>query len=174
MKGSIIMSFKEIDSKELKFNPFTKISKDWMLITAGDKDKFNTMTASWGSLGELWGKDTVTVYIRQSRYTKEFVDANDTFTVSFFGEEYRKALNICGTVSGRNTDKVKDAGLTPYFVDKTTAFEEASMVFVCKKMYHAEMPVLCFDAMENDAKWYPDKDYHTMYIAQIEKVLVRE
>lgn len=127
------MAFKEVKAEELQMNPFTKIGKEWMLITAGNEEKCNTMTASWGGVGIMWGKNAVTTYIRPQRYTKEFVDANDTFTISFFDESYRKALNICGSVSGRDKDKIKEAGLTPYFVDGTAAFEEANLILVCKK-----------------------------------------
>lgn len=168
------MAFKEIKIEELGFNPFTKIGKEWLLITAGNEEKHNTMTASWGGVGVLWGKNVVTTYIRPQRYTKEFVDANDTFTIAFFDEEYRSALSLCGKVSGKDCDKIKEAGLTPYYVDDTTAFEEASMIMVCKKMYSDEIKPECFIAKENDAKWYAEKDYHTMYISEITKVLVRE
>ena len=153
------MSFREVKAEELTMNPFTKIGKEWLLITAGNEEKCNTMTASWGAMGVMWGKNAVTVYIRPQRYTKEFVDREDTFTISVLGEEYRKALNYCGKVSGKNADnKIK----------------EADMIMVCKKMYHDEIKPECFDAGENDGKWYPQKDYHTMYIAEILKVLVRE
>lgn len=166
------MAFQEIAIESLEFNPFTKISDEWMLITAGDEKKSNTMTASWGGLGIMWGTNIATVYIRPQRYTKEFVDANDTFTISFLPKEYRKALNVCGTVSGKDVeDKWKEAGLHPYPVDGTTAVEEAELVFVCKKQYHQEMRPECFDAAENDGKWYPEKDYHIMYMAEIVKVL---
>ena len=94
------MSFKEVKAEELTMNPFTKIGKEWLLITAGNEEKCNTMTASWGAMGVMWGKNAVTVYIRPQRYTKEFVDREDTFTISVLGEEYRKALNYCGRVSG--------------------------------------------------------------------------
>ena len=90
------------------------------------------------------------------------------------GEDYRKALNYCGTVSGKGSDKIKDAGLTPYYTDGTAGIEEADMIMVCRKMYHDEIKPECFDAPENDVKWYPEKDYHTMYIAEVLKVLVRE
>ena len=153
------MSFREVKAEELTMNPFTKIGKEWLLITAGNEEKCNTMTASWGAMGVMWGKNAVTVYIRPQRYTKEFVDREDTFTISVLGEKYRKALNYCGKVSGKNADnKIK----------------EADMIMVCKKMYHDEIKPECFDAGENDGKWYPQKDYHTMYIAEILKVLVRE
>ncbi|HGM1211370.1 TPA: flavin reductase [Clostridioides difficile] len=168
------MGFREVKIEELQFNPFTKIGKEWLLITAGDSEKFNTMTASWGGVGVYWGKNVVTTYIRPQRYTKEFVDSNDTFTIAFFDETYREALNICGTISGRDINKIEKAGLTPYFVDDTVAFEEANMIIVCKKPYHGNMPPENFDAKENDKKWYPEKDYHTMYISEIIKVLVKE
>lgn len=167
------MSFKEVKAEELQFNPFTKIGKEWMLVTAGDEKKCNTMTASWGGVGVMWGKNVVNVYIRQTRYTKEFVDQNDTFTLSFLGEEYRKALNLCGTVSGRDTDKMKDAGIHPYYVDETTGIEEADMIFVCRKMSETYLDPKDFSD-EIDQKWYADKNYHTMYIAEIQKVLVKE
>lgn len=166
------MEFKEVAIDSLQFNPFTKISKEWMLVTAGDEKKSNTMTASWGGVGIMWGKNVVTAYIRPQRYTKEFMDENEFFTISFLPEEYRKALNVCGSVSGKNVeDKWKEAGLTPYYVDGTTAVEEAELVFVCRKQYHQTMKPECFDVKENDTKWYPDKDYHEMYIAEIVKVL---
>ena len=114
------MSFREVKAEELTMNPFTKIGKEWLLITAGNEEKCNTMTASWGAMGVMWGKNAVTVYIRPQRYTKEFVDREDTFTISVLGEKHRKALNYCGKVSGKNVDnKIKEAGLTPYFTDGT-------------------------------------------------------
>lgn len=168
------MAFKEVKAEELTLNPFTKIGKEWLLITAGNEEKCNTMTASWGAMGVMWGKNAVTVYIRPQRYTKEFVDREDVFTISVLGEEYRKALGYCGKVTGRDIDKIKEAGLTPYFTDKTVGIEEADMIMVCRKMYHQELAPQCFDETENDSRWYPDKDYHMMYIAEITKVLVKE
>ena len=94
------MAFQEVDIQTLSFNPFDKIGRQWMLITAGDSMKSNTMTASWGGVGIMWGKPVVTAYIRPQRYTKEFVDGNDRFTISFLPEDKREALNICGSVSG--------------------------------------------------------------------------
>ena len=109
------MAFHEVPIESLEFNPFEKISKQWMLITAGDEKKSNTMTASWGGVGIMWGKNVATAYIRPNRYTKEFVDATDHFTLSFLPEDERKALNYCGTVSGRDVeDKWAAAGLHPY------------------------------------------------------------
>ena len=168
------MAFKEIAIEDLQLNPFQKISRQWMLITAGDELESNTMTASWGGLGIMWGKNVATAYIRPQRYTKEFVDNSDMFTLSFLPEEKREALNICGRVSGRDVeDKWAEAGVHPYYIDGTTAVEEAEMVLVCKKLYAQEMYPECFIETECDTKWYPQADYHTMYIAEIVKVLVR-
>ena len=168
------MSFKEVDVTQLDMNPFTKISKQWMLITAGDEKKANTMTASWGSVGFIWNKNTITMYIRPQRYTKEFVDANDTLSVSFLPEQYRAALNLCGKVSGRDEDKISNAGLTLAYENGTPYFEEAELVLVCKKMYVQEMKPECLVDEIFDATYYPNKDYHYLYIAEIQKVLQKQ
>ena len=168
------MSFKEINVNELEMNPFTKISKQWMLITAGNEEKANTMTASWGSVGFIWNKNALTMYIRPQRYTKEFVDANDTFTVSFLPGQYREALNLCGKISGREEDKITKAGLTIAYEDGTPYFEEAELVFVCKKMYVQEMKEECLEDASFDATYYPNKDYHYLYIAEITKALKKQ
>ncbi len=165
--------FREIKPEELQLNPFTKIGSEWMLISAGDKDRFNTMTASWGALGYIWQRPCVTVYIRPQRYTKEFVDAAELFTISFYPPEYKKALALCGAKSGRDCDKAAQAGLTPYFVDGSVAFEQASMIFVCRKMYHTPMPEAGFDIKPHVAEFYPQKDFHAMYLGEIIKVLVK-
>lgn len=168
------MSFNEIKIKNLNMNPFTLIGDEWLLVTAGTERKFNTMTASWGGLGVFWGKNSATIYIRSSRYTKQFIDSNDTFTLSFFKEDYKKSLGICGSVSGRDVNKVEKANLTPIFDEANTYFDEAKMVVVCKKMYHTDVKLEDFDNPEYDATMYPDKDYHTIYISEILKVLVKE
>ncbi len=169
------MAFKEISLQELDFDPFTRIGSQWMLIAAGDEKGSNLMTASWGAAGVMWYKNSITVYLRPQRYTKEFVDANETFTVSFLPEKYREAMNICGSISGRVVeDKWKEAGLTPYYVDGTTGVAEAEVILVCRKQYHQELKEECFDIKGTAEECYPEKDYHTMYIAEIEKVLKAE
>lgn len=168
------MGWKEIKPEEWDANPFKAIGKDWMLITAGEKNHCNTMTASWGGVGVIWGKPSVTAYIRQNRYTKEFIDQEEMFTLTFFDESYRKALNLCGTVSGRDRDKIKEAGLTPIDIEGTTAFEEANVIILCKKQFHQFMDPEGFDVKENETTWYSDQNYHTMYIASIEKIYIKE
>ena len=165
---------KVIKPEELNKNVFSMIGKEWLLVTAEKEGKVNTMTASWGGLGVMWGKDVAFIVLRPQRYTKEFVDREDYFTLAFFGEEHREALNLCGRVSGRDEDKIKEAGLTPYYVDGTVAFEEAKMIFVCKKVYVQRMGEEHFVEKANLDKWYADKDMHNMYMGEIKKILVKE
>lgn len=170
---------KKIDINELNINPYTRIANEWMLITAGTKlDKYNTMTASWGQLGSLWGhgggKPTAVIYIRPTRYTKQFVDNNDYFSLSFFDEEYKKDLSYLGTVSGKDEDKVSKTKLTLIENDKAVYFNQANLVLICKKLYKQELKEECFidKNVMNDS--YPLKDFHTMYVGEIVEVLVKD
>lgn len=162
------MNLKEIQISELSFNPFDRIGKDWYLITSGNQDSYNTMTASWGTMGFFWGKPVVNCYIRPQRYTYEFIEKNDLFTISFFDESQRAALQYCGSHSGREVDKAKATGLTPVFLEGTTAFQEANLIFVCKKLYRYKIKP---EEMltEELKKWYPNQDYHHCYYAEIVK-----
>ena len=155
----------KIDINNADFNPFNKIGKEWMLLTAGDKDKFNTMTASWGFAGVIWGKNAVEVVVRHSRYTYEFTEQGELFTLSFYDEKYRDALKLCGTVSGREHDKPAEAGLTPVEIDGTMTFKEAYLTLVCRKMYAADIDVAAVE--EAQRKWYDGDAVHKMYIAEI-------
>ena len=162
------MKMERINVKDLLLNPFEAISDQWMLITAEKDGKANTMTASWVGVGIMWGKNIATAYIRPQRYTKEFVDYSDTFTLSFFGGREKKALGHLGSVSGRDEpDKIEQAGLHLTKLNGHPTFEEATLVFVCRKMYAQEMKAECFLDQEQIKKWYPDSDFHTMYMAEI-------
>lgn len=167
------MAFREISVEELKDNPFTLINKDWMLITAGNQDKHNTMTASWGGVGELWGKYVSTIYIRPQRYTLEFVEREDFYSLCFFGPEYRQALSLCGSKSGRDVDKDAATGLTPRFDQAAPYYEQARLVFICRKLYKQDMTEEAFLDKSLLDKWY-DNDLHRMFIGEIVKVLVKE
>lgn len=160
---------KEISISELKFNPWEKISKDWFLITSGDESGFNTMTASWGFMGEMWGRNIIEAVVRHNRYTFEFLEKNDLFTVCFLPSDRKDALKFCGANSGRDCDKAKSAGLTPIFLDGTTAFEEAELVFVCKKLYSADFDLEKLPAEERE-KWYAKDPVHRQYFGEIKKV----
>lgn len=164
---------KVIKPEELNKNVFSMIGKEWLLVTAEKEGKVNTMTASWGGLGVMWGKDVAFIVLRPQRYTKEFVDAGETFSLSVLGGERRKTLNYLGTVSGRDEDKVAKSGLTVEREGGTPYFREADTVLICRKLYAQPYDPSCFIDKSCDERWYPDKDYHTLYIAEIEKVLVR-
>ena len=132
------LGFEKLSGEQIlsmDINPFKRIGQDWMLVTAGDEKGWNTMTASWGFAGVMWGKNAIVTVIRPQRYTKEFMDKSEYFSVCFFGEEYKKALAFCGAHSGRDFDKAKETGLVPLFTDGSTIFEQASVAFVCKKLY---------------------------------------
>ena len=168
---------KQITFSELQFNPFDLIAKDWMLVTAGWQERgYNTMTASWGHLGSIWGhgggKATAVIYVRPQRYTKEFVDREERFTLTFFDQSYRSALGYLGSHSGRDGDKVADVGLTPVFEGDTTYFAEAKLVLFCRKLYQAPLLEECFVDREVVEDCYPKRDFHDLYIAEIEKVLI--
>lgn len=165
------MSLQRIDLESINFNPFTVINKGWMLITAGSEKGYNTMTASWGSLGELWGYYTGTIHVRPQRYTKKFVDENDFFSLSFFPENYRDALSFCGSKSGRDYDKARECGLTPVFNYSAPYFQEANLVFICKKLYKQEMTADNFIDSAIIEKSYPELDFHTTYVGGIVEVL---
>ena len=164
---------RKIDPKALDKNVFSAIGDQWMLITAGTAERCNTMTASWGGLGVMWGAPAATCYIRPQRYTKEFVDREDFFTLSFFGEEHRKALQLCGSKSGREVDKVKECGFTVQTAEcGAPYFQEAGVVLVCRKRFAQPMDPDCMP-QEIKTKWYPEKDYHTLYIGEIIEAYVR-
>ena len=162
---------KPIDPKAIDQNVFSLIGEKWMLITAGTAERCNTMTASWGGLGVIWGAPSATCYIRPQRYTKEFVDREEYFTLAFFGEEHRAKLSLCGSKSGRDVDKVKECGFTVATAEGAPYFEEADLVLVCKKAYWQDMDPSHFLDGEIDGKWYPQKDYHRIFIGEILEVL---
>lgn len=168
------MALEEINLSDLSINPFELIGHEWGLVTAGNEDGFNTMTISWGGMGVLWGKNVATIYIRPQRYTKQFVDAADRFTLSFYAPEHKHALSVLGTKSGRDGDKVAEVGFTPLFLDGTTAFEEARLVFVCRKLYASQFTPEQFIDTQIDEEVYPDQSHHTMYIGEIEHVYKAE
>ena len=166
--------FRKTDVHQLNQNVFTEIGKNWTLVSAAKPDgSFNTMTASWGAMGILWGMETATVYIRQTRYTKEFIDAQKGFSVCLFDGGHKKALGILGSKSGRDGDKIAEAGFHPVMLDGQPGFEESKCVLICEKIYQADIPL---SAVPEDAlrKFYPDDDYHTMYIGKITACYVNE
>ena len=166
------MSFIETTPDQLSENPFTLIGRDWMLITAGSPDSFNTMTASWGGLGVLWERKVCFAFIRPMRYTYEFIERSAGFTLSFFDEDFRRALLFCGTHSGRDRDKVKDAGLSPVMDGEYVYFSQARLVLACRKLYAQDISPRRF-LDPKIGSLYPQKDYHRMYVGEIQRCLRR-
>ena len=161
--------FEKVNIHELNFNPFDKIGKDWLLISAVKDGQTNTMTASWGTLGHLWNKDVAIVFIRPQRYTKEFVDGNDTFTLSFFNDKH-KELGYLGRHSGKDEDKISKVGFHVEMVDGQPTFQEAKEVFICKKLYVDKFKKEDFLIPEIYDKNYPQDDLHYVYIGEITNV----
>lgn len=168
------MAFRSVPYESLSINPFTKLGREWALLTAGTAEGYNTMTVSWGSLGFIWGKPSVTVYVRPQRYTKEFVDREELFTLSFYAEEHKPALGYLGKASGRDGDKAAHVGFTPVFTHGTAYFEQADLVLVCRKMYRAPFTPESFIDKDADSRNYPEHDYHDLYIAEVVDVLIKE
>jgi len=173
---------RKIQPESITDNAFKMIGKDWLLISACTKEitpdgeiktgKVNTMTASWGGVGVLWNKDVATVYIRPSRYTKEIIDKTDTFSISVLSEKFKNALNYCGTHSGRDHDKLREAKLdVNYSGEGTPWIKQARLVFICRKLYVQEFDPNCFVDELLCKQNYKKDDFHTMYIGEITRVL---
>ena len=164
---------KEINVRELKDNFVKMISNDWALLTAGTKDNFYTMTVSWGGIGELWGKDVCFVFVRPQRYTYEFMEKNDYFSLSFFGGEYKKELGICGSKSGRDIDKMAETGFLPVDFENAVGYEQAKVNVVLKKLAYQDMKPDGF-IDESIMNYYANNDFHRVYVGEIVKVVVEE
>lgn len=161
--------FAEIDYRDIRENLINVVGIDYILLTAGSPERFNTMTVGWGGFGFLWQRPVAWVYVRPQRHTFEFMEANEHFTIAWFGATQRNALNICGTLSGRDTDKVKEAGLTPITTpDGHTTFEEALLTFECRKIYYHDIhPDTMLD--KSILRNYPQNDFHRVYTGQLLK-----
>jgi flavin reductase (DIM6/NTAB) family NADH-FMN oxidoreductase RutF len=166
-------NFTEIKPGKIQGNIFEMIGREWMLVTAGTPDSFNTMTASWGGAGILWGKPVAFSFIRPQRYTFQFMNKYENYTLTFFDEKYREALNLCGSRSGRDTDKVKATGLTPAFNGDSVYFDEAKLVLICRRLYSQDLNISCFTDKEI-ANTYSGNDLHRVFVGEIEKVLVKD
>lgn len=169
--------FEQVDIESLELNPFSTLATDNFLITAGDAEAWNTMTAAWGFFGNMWAKPSFAIVVRDSRYTYEFLERSKGFTVSFFPPSFSKALQFCGSHSGRDTDKESETGLRSVVVEldgpgELVTFEQANMVFCCTK---ASRTIISPDQflLSGIESFYPKKDYHTLYIGHIDQVLVQ-
>ena len=176
------MAIREIRPTDITDNAFKLIGQDWMLVSAEHGGRTNGMTASWGGLGILWGRPVAYVFIRPTRYTKEFADVSDHMTLSVFDTKYKPMLQYFGTVSGRDEDKIAKSALTIEKYGAYTYFAEARLTLLAKKLYAQPLEEKFFagaaavpQGNEDDPRiLYPKQDYHTMYVAEIEKVLIKE
>ena len=162
----------ELAIKDLTENFFEAIGKEWMLVTSGSKEKFNTMTASWGGIGFLWNKAVAFIFIRPERYTYEFIEKNDMLTLSFLGSGNRSIYNICGSKSGRDTDKIKESGLLPLTTpDGNVTFEQARLTLECRKLYGQLLSPEHFIDKSLPDKWYGAQgNFHKVYVVEILRV----
>ena len=175
--------FKVLNPEDFGLNPLTDIAGRWWLVGAGREGYYNVMTASWGHLGSLWGRkaDTehrwglpsATIFIRPQRYTREFLDREDFFTLSILTPEYHRDLGYLGSHSGREGDKLSHTGLTPYFEDGMVGVQEAEYILKCRKLYAAPLNPDGFCDQEIKAWAYPDADFHILYVGEVVQLLGR-
>lgn len=164
-----------MDLKNFNLAPLYAIDKEWALLTAGREEKFNTMTISWGGLGTIWNKPIVTIYVRPNRYTYEFIENNEYFTISFYHEKYKKDLSILGTKSGRDLDKISLTNLTPKFLNNGITFNEAKLTIVCKKIYFQDLDINNIDLNSVSSKevdrLYKEEPMHRMYMGEVVEIV---
>ncbi|MEG1498500.1 MAG: flavin reductase [Bacteroidales bacterium] len=167
--------WEKIDPVKIKDNVFKLIGEDWMLVSAGTPEKFNMMTASWGGLGILWNKPVAFIFVRPQRYTYTFLEQQEYYTLTFYEERYREVLQLCGTTSGRNTNKIKESKLSPFFTPNgAPAFEEARIILECKKIYANSLNKNAFIDSEHYKVNYPENDPHKLFIGEIVNVWIKK
>jgi len=170
------MKYKKIELKEITkmIDPIEEMrTKNWFLVTAQDSEGINTLTAAWGSFGNVWEKKIVTIYIRPQRYTKKFIDNSQEFTITFF-DGYQNEMGYLGKTSGRDVpNKIEKSGLHLTEIDGKPTFEEGKLVLVCKTLYKDSFKPENFIDKEIPEKIYPNKDYSVMYIAEITNAYIK-
>lgn len=160
-----------IDSVE--FNPFAQIGNCWAMITVGSRQKSNCTTVSWGGVGVMWGKNVAFIFIRDSRYTKELLDESEFLSISFLDSQYKEAMEYCGKASGRSEDKFQAAGLTPAYRHGIPYIDEGNCILLCKKLSSTDITEESLFDSDIMKKWYPQGDFHTMYIVEIIESMAR-
>lgn len=162
-----------ISPKELDQNIFKLISDDWMLITSGNKEKANTMTASFGGFGVLFFKNVATIYVRPERYTYQFLEENNTFSLTFFDESFREKLKFCGSNSGKDIDKIQACNFNiEYCNNETPYITDGKITVICKTLYKQDIEKNCFTDISSYEKTYSSGGMHRMYIGEITQIIV--
>ncbi len=148
--------------------------KTWLLLTCGNykSGEYNSMTVAWGGFGNMWNFPLALIVVRPTRYTYEFINKYESFTLCAFPERFRNELNFLGTVSGRDRKKITESKLTPApsFLVPSPGFEEADLWIECEKMYWQDFNPEHFLMPEVESR-YPDKDYHRMVFGKIIRVM---
>ncbi len=167
------MAFVQTDIRNISESAVKLINDDWALVTTCADGKKNTMTVSWGGLGELWGRDVAFLFIRPQRYTYELLEKSEWLSVSFFGGERKKEMMFCGRNCGRDVDKFDAAGLSTVELDGVTCVEQAKVNLVCKKIAFQDLNPAGFldETIENE---YTNHDYHRVYVVQIMKTYINK
>ena len=167
------MTMQEISYHDLDLNAVESVKDGWLIVSSGNPEMgWNQMTVSWGSIGCIWNRPAITVYIRPQRYTRKFIDGSERFTVSVFDpQKYRKELQMLGTLSGRDCDKLKVTGIAAMYDEDVILYPEAELNFVCRTMYQAPIRAEGFREEKIRADVYPEADYHDLYIGEIERIL---
>jgi flavin reductase (DIM6/NTAB) family NADH-FMN oxidoreductase RutF len=164
------MNLPTIPIERFVTGPYSLWEHSWLLLTCGDfsAGAFNCMTVSWGGLGQMWGRPFALVVVRPQRFTRLFIEKFPTFTLSAFPRALRPALNLLGTRSGRDGDKIAEAGLTPVASQVVAApgYAQAELILECRKIYWQDMNPANFLDLEID-KHYPKGDYHRIYFGEI-------
>ena len=158
-----------VDLKAIKPEVFRVFGTQNALLTAGDKTNCNTMTIGWCQLGKLWNLDACTVYVRPERYTYRFMEEHNYFTVSVLPERCKSIMQVCGTKSGRDMDKIRECGLTLcHGAGDAPFFEEAEWVLVCKKLYAQDMkPEFVKDERVFQSYTPAKGSWHRMYVGEV-------
>lgn len=162
---------KIISPLELNENLFKAFGKDWALIVVKDSKEDNAMTISWGQAGILWSQPVVSVYVRNTRYTKHMLDEVDDFSICFFEDKYKPQLSHCGRVSRKDDNKITTCGFTRTEIDSVLYLKEAKLTFILKKLYQIDLPINESTNPEVK-KHYNEGEFHTQYICHIEKVII--
>lgn len=166
-----------MDLKKFNLAPFYALDQEWAVLTAGNQEKFNAMTISWGGLGTIWNKPVVTVYVKPIRYTYEFMEKNEYFSVSFYDEKYKKDLSILGSKSGRDLDKISLTNFTPEFLENAISFKEAKLTMICKKIYFQDLDVKNIDTksipQSEVERFYKTEPAHRMYLGEVVDIIDR-
>ena len=165
------MAYVSVDPGEFTFAPFREIGENWGILTGQSEAGFNSMTVSWGAAGVLWSKPSVIVFVRPQRFTYGFLNDGDRFSLALMPPGFQKKIAVFGSKSGRDTDKYAVSGLEALVWDGVRFCSEAETVFICKKAGAGDFTADWFADQGTMEEHYPNRDFHRMFIGEIETIL---